>query len=94
MLGELCVDVQLRYIQMRAANVRINMRTILRAIGINYAFCSIFNSSIALAVVFLLKSLRFVPNPEPDFREKVIEIGIIRIEYVVSQLMIGTPDVV
>jgi len=70
------------------------MRTILGAIGINDAFCSIFNSSFALAVVFLLRSLRFVPNPEPDFREKVIEIGIIRIEYVVSQLMIGTPDVV
>src|SRR5271165_3426792 len=31
------------------------------------AFCSIFNSSIALAVVFLLECLRFVPNPEPDF---------------------------
>ena len=35
MLGELCRDVQLRYIQMRATNVRINMRTILGAIGIN-----------------------------------------------------------
>jgi hypothetical protein len=41
MLGELCGDVQLRYIPMRATNVQINMRTILGAIGINDTFCSI-----------------------------------------------------
>src|SRR5271165_7018755 len=34
-VSELCEDVQLRYIQMRATNVRVNMRTILGAIGIN-----------------------------------------------------------
>jgi hypothetical protein len=70
------------------------MRTIFGASGINNAFCSIFNSSFALAVVFLLRSLRSVPNPEPDFREKVKEIGVIRIEDIVSELMIGVPDVV
>jgi hypothetical protein len=49
----------------------------------------ISNSSFALAVVFLLRSLRFVPNPEP-----YLEIWIFRIEDVVIEFVIGTPDVV
>ena len=89
MLGELCGDVQLRYIQMRAPNARVDMRTILGAISINKP--SAHSSTLPLlSVVFLLRSLRFVPNPEPDFREKAIEIGITRIEYVVIEFMIGT----
>src|SRR6516162_8189600 len=54
----------------------------------------IFDSSFALPVAFLLRSLRFVPNPEPDFRKKVKEIAVIRIEDVVLQLMIGEKPVI
>ena len=66
----------------------VNMRTILGAIGINEP--SAQSSTLPLLSP---SSSCSEASDSPDFREKVIEIGIIRIEYVVIQLMIGTPEI-
>ena len=54
----------------------------------------ISNSSFALAVVFLLEKPPIRPKSRALLSREVIEVGIIRIEDVVIQLMIDTPDVV